>query len=187
MSRESSKSQIELHLQRVERLYTKPPEESLDFRQPNSVFIFSFAPPLVLSVQTAQDAVVAAMTTARFAKEAGFGRCDAAEIGTAASELATNIVRHAHGRGRLTLSCTDEYLEILSEDEGPSTEQTVQWLRECPSEDPAHRRGRGASGGLGHGISAVQRLMDDFAVQLRPEGGLWVRARRSRARSRGAR
>jgi anti-sigma regulatory factor (Ser/Thr protein kinase) len=117
----------------------------------------------------------------RFAYEAGFDRRACAEIGIVVSELATNSVRHAGGSGELSLSFSGEVLEVLSVDAGPGNPETVS--------SALHGERGGASGlssgGLGCGLGAVRRLMDDVACGSRDGGGLWVRARRHRA-ARGA-
>lgn len=117
---------------------------------------------LLLPASTPVDAVVAASAARRFALSAGLDRRSSTEFAIVVSELATNIVRHAGGRGTVELHADANHVEVRSRDQGPSPGGASQ----------AHRAG------LGCGLGAVRRLSDEVVVTKRDDGGLEVIARR---------
>ncbi|HLG14594.1 MAG TPA: ATP-binding protein [Blastocatellia bacterium] len=82
------------------------------------------------------------------------------EIALVASELAANLVKHTRG-GWLTLSPIDSGgrigIQIESVDHGPG----------IPDVERALTDGFSTAGGLGYGLGAVNRLMDDLDIQSR--------------------
>ena len=97
------------------------------------------------------------------ATRAGFNRVDAEIIALAVSELATNLVRFAPGGTILAMTCrgdTGRGIVIESRDSGPGIADVELALRD----------GYSTGGGLGSGLPAVQRLMDDFALTTGPAG-----------------
>jgi serine/threonine-protein kinase RsbT len=93
----------------------------------------------------------------------GFGRDDAEAIVLAVSELATNLVRYAPGGEVLVAPCaqdTSAGIAICSRDGGPGITDVELALRD----------GYSTGGGLGSGLPAVRRLMDDFTLTTSPEG-----------------
>lgn len=133
--------------------------------------------PLRIRARTLCDAPVLSSAARRFAREAGFDSRACTEIGIVVSELATNSVRHAGGSGEVSLSFTGGVLEVLSVDHGPGNAIEVS---SALNAEPSEFRGF-SSGGLGCGLGAVRRLMDQVECGARPGGGLWVRATRCRA------
>jgi serine/threonine-protein kinase RsbT len=99
------------------------------------------------------------------AARAGFNRVDAETVALAVSELAANLLRYAPG-GEITVmtcsSATGRGIAIESRDNGPGIANV----------DLALQDGYSTSGGLGSGLPAVQRLMDDFALATGPTGTL---------------
>jgi serine/threonine-protein kinase RsbT len=95
----------------------------------------------------------------------GFGREDAEAIALAVSELATNLVRYAPG-GEILVSIFSEEagtgLAIRSRDDGPGIADVELALRD----------GYSTGGGLGSGLPAVRRLMDDVVITTSPSGTL---------------
>jgi serine/threonine-protein kinase RsbT len=93
----------------------------------------------------------------------GFSREDVEAIGLAVSELATNLVRYAsEGRiGVRPLRTADTIgVEVDSRDHGPGIADL----------DLALQDGFSTGGGLGAGLPAVRRLMDDFELTSGPTG-----------------
>jgi serine/threonine-protein kinase RsbT len=104
------------------------------------------------------------------ADDIGFGPADAESVVLAVSELATNLVRHAHG-GRIELSRLDEPpgMQIESHDRGPGIERLTDALQD----------GFSTTGSLGSGLPAVRRLVDDFEAGTGPSG-TWIVCRKWR-------
>lgn len=97
------------------------------------------------------------------ATRVGFNRVDAEIIALAVSELATNLLRYAPGGEIQVMSCTEaggRGILIESRDSGPGIPDAALALQD----------GYSTGGGLGSGLPAVQRLMDDFALHSRPTG-----------------
>jgi serine/threonine-protein kinase RsbT len=93
----------------------------------------------------------------------GFGRADAEAITLAASELASNLVRYAPGGELQVTTCSGETgkgILIVSRDSGPGIADIGLALQD----------GYSTGGGLGSGLPAVQRLMDDFVLTTGPTG-----------------
>ncbi len=106
-----------------------------------------------------------------FAGTLGFEAGECERIALAASELATNCVTHGRG-GTLTLAAATEGdrtgIVLTTEDRGPGISDIEQAVTD----------GYSTAGGLGLGLGAVHRLMDDVGFSPRPEGGLQVRCHR---------
>jgi serine/threonine-protein kinase RsbT len=88
----------------------------------------------------------------------------------AVSELATNLVRYAH-EGSISLGSVDgprgRGLRVESRDGGPGIPDIARALED----------GFSTGGGLGSGLPAVRRLMDDFAIESSPSGTFIVARR----------
>ncbi|RMG46581.1 MAG: hypothetical protein D6718_05430 [Acidobacteria bacterium] len=105
------------------------------------------------------------------ASRMGFGSAPAALIATATSELATNIVRYGGG-GEVALRRVWEPgrrgLAVVARDRGPGIADV----------EAALRPGYSTGGGLGLGLPAVVRIMDDVAIATSPDAGTRVVALR---------
>ncbi|MFN7973057.1 MAG: anti-sigma regulatory factor [Acidobacteriota bacterium] len=103
----------------------------------------------------------------------GFSEARSCEVAICATELATNILRHA-GAGAVTLSHemdgTRDVLVIESTDRGPGIADV----------DRALEDGFSTGGGLGGGLPALRRLMDSVSVITGPGQGTRVVARKWR-------
>ena len=100
----------------------------------------------------------------------GFDEQAAGRSALVATELATNLLKHA-GRGQILL---DRYrdssgsgLEILSLDKGPGIADLGRAMED----------GYSTAGSMGTGLGAVRRQADEFAVYSRPGLGTAVMAR----------
>jgi anti-sigma regulatory factor (Ser/Thr protein kinase) len=111
------------------------------------------------------------------AEQAGFGEEDTYRAGLVATELATNLVKHATG-GELLVRCVRTppagEIEIIAIDRGPGMRDLTR----------AFADGHSTAGTPGTGLGAVMRLADEFDVYSQPGQGT-VAACRLRAR-RGA-
>jgi serine/threonine-protein kinase RsbT len=102
----------------------------------------------------------------------GFDEISVNEIEICVSELATNLVRHRTKNGMIILTplnvCGRIGIEVRSEDEGPGIKD-VRW---------AMKEGESTAGGLGIGLPAVKRLMNEFSLESEVERGTTVVARK---------
>ncbi len=123
--------------------------------------------PVILDIHHAGDVLAAQRAARDAAAEIGFDDREREQIALAASELATNLVRHANG-GTLTISevtaPTRNGIAIESADRGPGILHP----------DKALADGFSTAGGLGAGLGTVHRIMDDLSFSSRPSGGLKV-------------
>ena len=130
-----------------------------------------------ISVSQAGDVIVAKRTALEMSKEAGFDETSGQEIGLAASELATNLVKHAAGGTILISIGPDERgrggIRLEAVDQGPGIRDVERAMAD----------GFSTAGSLGCGLGAVNRFMDDFDISssvVPPRGtrvvaGRWVR------------
>jgi anti-sigma regulatory factor (Ser/Thr protein kinase)/serine/threonine protein phosphatase PrpC len=95
------------------------------------------------------------------AAEIGFDETGIEEMAIAVSELATNLVKHAHG-GRLTLTQlaagARAGLQVESFDGGPGIADIERAMAD----------GYSTIGGLGYGLGTVNRLMDTLHITSEP-------------------
>jgi serine/threonine-protein kinase RsbT len=85
---------------------------------------------------------------------------EAEQFALAASELGMNLVRYARG-GELVLSSIERRgVQLESRDRGPGIADVERAVEE----------GFSTGGGLGAGLSAVQRMMDEFGISSSPRG-----------------
>jgi serine/threonine-protein kinase RsbT len=109
----------------------------------------------------------------------GFGLEDTEAVALAVTELATNLVRYAR-LGEIALSrveCPDAArgpgVQVESRDAGPGIADAARAMED----------GFSTGGGLGSGLPAVRRLMDDFALTT-DAAGTRIVARKWPSRSR---
>jgi serine/threonine-protein kinase RsbT len=135
-----------------------------------------------LAVSSAADAEQARRAAGELAATLGFPPIQAAQIALAVTELATNLVRYAVGgeialrpyRGDAGASPhrsgdrpDGPGLEIECRDGGPGIPDLALALQD----------GHSTGGGLGSGLPAVRRLMDEFQIESSP-GGTRIVARK---------
>lgn len=100
----------------------------------------------------------------------GLDEGDRGRLGLIATELATNLIKHA-GDGVLIASAFDDRqgagVEILTLDKGPGIADVQRALVD----------GMSTAGTSGHGLGAIQRQSDEFAVYSRANSGTAVMAR----------
>jgi serine/threonine-protein kinase RsbT len=118
---------------------------------------------LRLRAVTEQDAHTARRLARAFAAAAGFEGVAVEEVALAVSELATNLRRYARA-GEVRLGRVGDPacpgLQLESHDAGPGIDDL----------DLAMRDGYSSGGGLGGGLPAVRRLMDEFDISSGPAG-----------------
>ena len=115
---------------------------------------------LMLRVFRTEDVLWARQEAKRFAATIPFERDDLQRIELAASELASNMVKHARG-GKLQLDRVEreglQGLRMVAEDQGPG----------IPDLEKALGAGYSTAGSLGDGLSALRDLMDKFEITSR--------------------
>lgn len=110
------------------------------------------------------------MTARYMAAEAGFDETNQHLIATAASELATNIVKYAKkGEVMLKIVQRDRQLgiQIIARDDGPGIRHIEQVMQDNFST---------SKDSLGLGLPSVQRIMDEFKIDSQPGHGTIVSA-----------
>jgi anti-sigma regulatory factor (Ser/Thr protein kinase)/serine/threonine protein phosphatase PrpC len=134
-------------------------------------------PSVLITVAYGSDVDEARQRAQAMALAIGFDETGSAEVALAVSELGVNLLRQGKG-GTLTLTpLVDSWrvgMQVISQDRGPSIVDVEQ----------APREGFSTTGGLGHGLGAVNRLMDELDIVSEPgtRGGTriackrWVRA-----------
>ncbi|HEU0114097.1 MAG TPA: ATP-binding protein [Thermomicrobiales bacterium] len=115
------------------------------------------------SIVHAADADQARRAAREIARRVGFDRVDEERVVLAVMELATNLVRYARA-GEMVIAAiateTGGGILIESRDAGPGIVDIALALQD----------GYSTGGGLGGGLPAVRRLMDDFVLTTGPEG-----------------
>ncbi|WP_374672890.1 ATP-binding protein [Ideonella sp.] len=125
-------------------------------------------PHRVIAVQEATQVGQARRAAMQLAHELGFDETAAGRVGLAATELGTNLVKHARG-GRLMLAAVDgagaddgeALVELISVDDGPGIADLPRALAD----------GFSTAGTLGGGLGAVRRLARCFDAYSRPGAG----------------
>ncbi len=108
------------------------------------------------------------IAASNLAAEAGFNETNQFLIATAASELATNIVKYAkEGEVVIKIVQKDRQLgiKIIARDDGPGIEDIKQVMQDNFST---------TKGSLGLGLPSVQRIMDEFKIESQPGHGTTV-------------
>jgi serine/threonine-protein kinase RsbT len=104
------------------------------------------------------------------AAEVGFNETNQILIATAASELATNIVKYAK-EGEVVIKIVQKErqfgIKIIARDDGPGIEDINQVMQDNFST---------SKGSLGLGLPSVQRIMDEFKIESQPGHGTTVSA-----------
>ena len=110
------------------------------------------------------------ITARHLAAEAGFDEVNQHVIATAASELATNIVKYAK-EGEITLKIIQRArqlgIQIIARDDGPGIRDIEQVMQDNFST---------SKGSLGLGLPSVKRIMDEFKINSQQGHGTIVSA-----------
>jgi anti-sigma regulatory factor (Ser/Thr protein kinase) len=119
---------------------------------------------LVVPVVDPSQIGEARRTVVRMGAAAGFTEVDQGRLGIIATELGTNLLRHAQ-HGRLLLqeikTAHGKSVEILSVDSGPGIGNIEQ----------AFRDGFSTAGTPGNGLGAIRRLSDEFDIYSQLQAG----------------
>ena len=136
----------------------------------------TLAPQVAIAVSEASQAGEARRVATRLAEAIGFDEQARGEVAIVATELATNLARHARD-GRLLIQALDlsggPTMEILSVDAGPGMTDVPRCLRD----------GYSTAGTPGNGLGAVRRLSSVFDVHSAAGAGTVVVSRLCRPAS----
>lgn len=123
---------------------------------------------LTLRVRTLEDALWARQEAKRFAARVPLAEADVQRIELVASELASNLVKHAHGGGTLHVERVSdarrEGVRLIAVDSGPGIADVALALTP----------GYSTAGSLGDGLAAVRELVDAFEIDSAPGQGTRV-------------
>ena len=134
------------------------------------------------TVKVKRDADVCNVQTAarHWARRLGFAAKAQWEVAIAASEAATNMLKHAGGGVIVFRNLEGEKPGMIFEarDQGPGIQDPAQAMEDgyseggwiCDLTDFRRRRG------LGSGLPAIKRMMDQVIIQSPPEGGALLTA-----------
>jgi serine/threonine-protein kinase RsbT len=143
----------------------------------------------VVSVRRATDVVFLQRRVRFLAHHLGFADVAAWSVATAASELATNILKYAHtGEVALRAAPDGEVLELVARDQGPGISNIPEALQDRVSQgrDLTKPENLDRPHSLGCGLPAVARLMDSVVIDSAPGCGTTVHARKARTSGRRA-
>ena len=134
--------------------------------------------PEEISIERKTDRQWCSYASSQYAKKLGFHHRDAAVIAISVSELASNVLKYA-GSGSMTIKTIRQPkpgIEITVEDTGPGIADIDSAIQDGFSEG-RYVEGKGFTSerrGLGSGLGAVARFMDDLMIENRQQGGLRV-------------
>jgi anti-sigma regulatory factor (Ser/Thr protein kinase) len=134
-----------------------------------------------LSVVRLEDAAVVRAIVRRRALGTGLSERVAGEVALGASELATNLVKHAGG-GEIELTVEGDTLIVCSLDRGPGPPPKESLLRDNWSRGGERPPDAPIREGLGSGGAALGRLFDRVDVEAREGGGALIRCVRKRSK-----
>lgn len=125
--------------------------------------------PARLYVGAEPDVAEAMRQTRRLSEAIGFSLVQVSYIATVATELASNLWIHAGG-GVFEAQALEEGrgIEILTSDHGPGIADIALAMQD----------GYSTAGGLGCGLSGVERLMDELRIESDPGNGTRICARK---------
>ncbi|MBI3922901.1 MAG: anti-sigma regulatory factor [Armatimonadetes bacterium] len=124
-------------------------------------------PSISITIQDEPDVVIARTEAKYLAREIGFDQVDQSRIATVASELAVNVLRHAH-QGVMRASLLQQNglfgLEIVFQDQGPG----------IPDVESAVNGTSPPNGKNSLGLSATKILVDEFEIESQVGQGTTV-------------
>jgi anti-sigma regulatory factor (Ser/Thr protein kinase) len=123
-----------------------------------------------MAVVEASQPSAARFLAQELAETAGFGADDVHRAGIVATELATNLVKHAKGGqilARVTAGAPEAEVELISIDHGPGMRDVTTCLAD----------GHSTAGSSGNGLGAIRRLANTFDIFSEEGRGTVVMAR----------
>jgi len=112
--------------------------------------------PHFYSVKDLSDAYFISQKAKEFAFQMNFSEFECGMIGLATSEITTNVIRHAtEGTVNIRQTNNNKGIEVIIEDKGLGIKNITEAISEGFSTFP---------GGLGLGLGAVQRSIDEMII-----------------------
>ena len=132
------------------------------------------------AVEAISDSMYLQIVAKRLAIQMGFSRKDQIRIAISVSELATNIVKYGGG-GEIILTQVDgNTIQIMARDNGPGIADTeIAFLDHHSDSKSLLDDDFAEHDGLGTGLPAVRRLMDDCIVESTGPHGTTIVARKT--------
>lgn len=122
---------------------------------------------LILALRSEADVTCASRFGLQLAATLRFSTSDQARVATAIAEIARNALVHA-GSGEATIRMASRDgkrgVAVRIEDRGGG----------IPNVGLAMREGYSTAGSLGIGLPGARRMMDEFEIRPRPDGGTVV-------------
>lgn len=110
----------------------------------------------VIEIQSENDIYLALSAVRKAMEQLNFSELEKQKVFVSVSELARNILTHAHGKGVLQCETVREGIWLTVTDQGPG----IPRIREILQGERVYSKT-----GLGLGLNGVQRLMDEFYVE----------------------
>jgi anti-sigma regulatory factor (Ser/Thr protein kinase) len=133
-------------------------------------------PHVALTISDTSQVGEARRVATRLAADAGLDRKVSSDAAIVATELATNLVRHA-SQGRMLLRATSSSMELFAIDSGPGMVNVQQCLVD----------GYSTGGSPGTGLGAVRRLSREFDLYSLSGSGTVVMSRMAAGATNGHR
>src|SRR5277367_1788686 len=125
---------------------------------------------MILKLAQPEDVGAARRHASDAARSAAFDDTATGNVALVATELASNIVKHA-GKGTLSVTSYDDSdgsgIELLAIDAGPGMRDLARCLGD----------GYSTAGSAGGGLGAVKRISTSLDIFTRPDGGTVAMAR----------
>lgn len=125
-----------------------------------------------MQVSNGIQVLIAVEKAKELAEKLGFSEVDQVKIAIATSELASNILLHAGGKGKIIINSLKDPdrvgIIVVAEDKGPgiaNVEKALQGINDSKK-------------GLGVGLSGAKRLMDEFNIESKVGKGTTVIAKK---------
>lgn len=121
---------------------------------------------VLLPVHDSSNVAEVRRAAAALAGDAGFSEAEVGRASLVASEMATNLYKHAGG-GSVVVRPVTQGIELMAIDRGPGMSDPAECLRD----------GFSTAGSAGTGLGAIKRMSDDFDLFTQPGAGTVVLGR----------
>jgi anti-sigma regulatory factor (Ser/Thr protein kinase) len=121
---------------------------------------------VLLPVHDSSNVAEVRRAVAALAGDAGFSEAEVGRASLVASEMATNLFKHA-GDGFVVVRPIAQGIELMAIDRGPGMSDPMECLRD----------GFSTAGSAGTGLGAIKRMSDDFDLFTQPGIGTVVLGR----------
>lgn len=127
-------------------------------------------PSHIVNIRSEDDIYMALSVARHCMKKLDFNELNQQKVLVSVSELTRNILDHAGGRGEFVCELIEKGLRVTVTDKGPG----IPYV-----DDILSGKRSSTSGGLGLGLSGVNRLMDEFQIETSREGTKIIATKRA--------